>query len=118
MQAEYKIPYANSAAIEPAVRYIHSNYYKEAISIPHLAELCNISTVHLRNRFVQEFAMPPIRYINSLKMARAEDLLLSQLYTVSEVCYLSGYNDESYFCREFKKFFHVSPSNYKKASRQ
>ena len=45
-------------------------------------------------------------------MARAKDLLSSQFYTVREVCFLSGYNDESYFCREFKKTFNATPSEY------
>ena len=116
MQSEYKIPYANIKIIEPAINYIHSNYYKENISIEHLASLCGISSVHLRNTFNKRFAMSPIKYINDLKMTRAKELLNSQFYTVSEVCFLSGYNDESYFSREFKKHFKITPSEYAKAS--
>ncbi|MEE0898117.1 MAG: helix-turn-helix transcriptional regulator, partial [Acutalibacteraceae bacterium] len=54
----------------------------------------------------------PIKYINNLKMTRAKELLDSQFYTVSEICLLSGYNNESYFCREFKKHFEMTPSDY------
>ncbi len=114
MQFEYNIPYANFKVIEPAVNYIHSKYYKENISITYLAELCGISTVHLRNTFIKKFAISPIKYINDLKMIRAKELLSSQFYTVGEVCFLSGYNDESYFCREFKKHFNITPSEYMK----
>ena len=117
MQSEYNIPYSNSSIIQPAVDYIHSNYYKENISVTELANLCNISVVHLRNTFIKIFATSPIKYINSLKMSRAKELLTSGLYTVSDVCYLSGYNDESYFSREFKKFFNITPCEYAKASR-
>ncbi len=117
MQAEYTIPYTSYAIIEPAINYIHSNYYKENISVSHLASLCNISTVHLRNTFTKKFAMSPIRYINNLRMTRAKELLSSQFYTVSKVCFLSGYNDESYFCREFKKCFNITPSEYMKAAK-
>lgn len=116
MQAEYGLPYANSRIIEPAVNYIHQNYYKENISIAHLASLCGISTVHLRNTFIKRFAISPVQYIRGLKMARAKELLSSQFYSVSEVCFLSGYNDESYFCREFKKHFDVTPREYMKMS--
>lgn len=58
--------------------------------------------------------MPPIKYINNLKMTRAKELLSSGMYTVSEVCFLSGYKDESYFSREFKKHFNLSPREYTK----
>lgn len=114
MQAEYNLPYANPKIIEPAINYIHLNYYKENISVEHLASLCGISSVHLRNTFIKRFASSPIKYINELKMTRAKELLSSQFYTVSEVCFLSGYNDESYFCREFKKYFDMTPSEYMK----
>lgn len=118
MQSEYNIPYGNSSVIQPALEYIHSNYHRETISVAHLAELCNISTVHLSNTFVKIFAMPPIKYINTLKMARAGELLSSGMHTVKDVCFLSGYNDESYFSREFKKHFNATPSEYAKASRK
>lgn len=118
MQTEYNIPYTKSAIIEPAINYIHLNYYKENISIEYLASLCGISTVHLRNTFTKKFAVSPVKYINALRMTRAKELLGSQFYTVSEVCFLSGYNDESYFSREFKKQFNMTPGEYAKASRK
>ena len=118
MQSEYVIPYSNSSVIQPAIDYIHSNYFKENINILHLASLCNISVVHLRNCFIKTFAKPPIKYINSLKLTRAKELLESGMYTVSDVCFLSGYNDESYFSREFKKHFKNSPREYIKASQK
>ena len=52
------------------------------------------------------------------QMQQAKELLDSQFYTVSEICLLSGYNNESYFSREFKKHLGISPSEYAKASRQ
>ncbi len=118
MQSEYVIPYGNSSVIQPAIDYIHSNYYKENISVVHLASLCNISVVHLRNCFMKAFAVSPVKYINSLKLTRAKELLESGLYTVGDVCFLSGYHDESYFSREFKKVFKTSPKEYAKASRK
>ena len=112
MQSEYNLPYTNSKIIEPAIDYVHLNYYKENISIEHLASLCGISTVHLRNTFNKRFAVSPTKYINELKMTRARELLKSQFYTIREVCFLSGYNDESYFSREFKKRFGMTPNEY------
>jgi len=118
MQSEYVIPYSNSSVIQPAIDYIHSNYYKKNISVVHLSSLCDISVVHLRNCFIKAFAASPVKYINSLKLTRAKELLESGLYTVGDVCFLSGYNDESYFSREFKKSFKKSPKEYVKASRK
>lgn len=113
MQSEYTIPYSTSSVIQPAIDYIHSNYEKTTISVSHLASLCHISTVHLRNTFAKRFAMSPVKYINNLRIMRAKELLESGLYTVSEVCFLSGFHNESYFSREFKKVTGLSPTDYR-----
>ena len=96
------IPYSTSNIIQPAIYYILSNYFKESISIEHLKSLCNISTVHLRNSFIKAFALSPVKYINNLKFMSAKELLSSGLYTVNEVCFLSGFNNESYFVASLK----------------
>lgn len=116
MQSEYNSPYSKSNVIQPAIDYIALNYYKESISVEFLASLCKISSVHLRSLFMKRFATSPVKYINNLKMARARELLDSQFYSINDVCYLSGYNDESYFCREFKKHFDMTPSEYVKST--
>lgn len=117
MQTEYAIPYGTSQVIQPAIDYIHSNFHSENIQVSYLAKLCGISTEHLRTTFIKNFALSPIKYINNLKLTYAEELLSSQLYTIKEVCFMSGYNDESHFCREFKKRYKTTPYKYKQASR-
>lgn len=116
IQSEYNMPYVNSSIIQPAIDYIHTNYYKECISIAELAKMCNISSVYLCNCFTKRFSMSPTRYINTLKLNRAEEMLASNLYSIKNVCFLCGFNDLSYFSRIFKKKFGKSPRDYQKAS--
>lgn len=118
MQSEHNLPYANSKLLAPALEYIHSHYYKENISVESLAKMCGISTVHLRNTFLKRFGVPPVKYVNELKLSRAKELLLSRFYSASQACFLSGYNDESYFNREFKKRFGTTPGQFMKANSQ
>lgn len=117
LQKEYGLPYSRFSKIQPALDYIHSHYDKENISISYLASLCDMSTVYLRSHFVKNFGIPPIKYINDLKMQRAEELLASGQYAVREVCFLSGFFDESYFSREFSRHTGVSPKNYIKTAK-
>ena len=115
MQKEYLIPYKpnKNGTIDTAIKYIHSNYCTGTISIEKLACECNVSTAYLRKLFASRFGVSPIQYINNLKLTRAKELLESNMYTVTEVCFLSGYSDESYFSRKFKETTGVSPSEYK-----
>ena len=114
MQKEYSSPYKGTSLlkIQPAVDYIHENYTKDTINIAFLANLCGITTSHLRNVFIKNFGVSTLQYINNLKLNHAADLLASQIYRVREVCFLSCFHDESYFSREFKKHFDVSPREY------
>ena len=112
---EYNLGYIskyNSTILSPALDYIHQNYTYDNINIASLAEMCGISETYFRRIFNKIYGLSPIKYINSLKISRAKDLIASGMYTISEIAELSGFHDESYFSREFKKATGSSPSEY------
>ena len=104
--------------IKPAIDYIHHNYTKDNISIAELSHISSMSEVYFRRVFGKVMGISPIRYINNLKLSHAKELLETQMYSVSKVAELSGFHDESYFSREFKKHFNATPSEFIKASRK
>lgn len=102
----------NSDLIKPAVEHIHNEYTKGSINISNLSAMCGISETYFRRIFGKVYGVSPVKYINNLKIMRAKELLTSGIYTISEIALLSGFNDESYFSREFKKATGASPSEY------
>lgn len=108
------VPNAQSIVLSPAVDYISENYTYENISIDKLAQLCGISQVYLRRLFHLTYGTSPIRYINNLKLMRARELIDSGEYTIGKAAAMSGFFDASYFSREFKKEFGLSPMQYSK----
>ncbi|MBQ5911439.1 MAG: helix-turn-helix transcriptional regulator [Clostridia bacterium] len=118
MQSEYELNYISKSTISrlnPAIEYIHKEYTKNNISIPYLATLCNMSEVLFRRHFKNSMGLSPLRYINNLKIARAKELLNFGMCSVTEAAFLSGFHDECYFSREFKRATGVAPSIYKKS---
>lgn len=98
--------------LAPAIHYISENYSEREIPVGVLAELCGLSEAYFRRLFNGLYGLSPNRYIRSLKLQRAQALLQSGLFSVSEVCYLSGFRDESYFSREFRKQIGCPPRDF------
>ena len=115
MQTELNSNYISVSQKEKlanAVEYIHSHYLTEEISIAHLASLCNMSEAYFRRIFHNLYHTSPIKYINSLKIARAKELIISDTYSIREVATLSGFHDDCYFRKVFKRETTVSPNEY------
>ena len=99
--------------LKPALDYIKDNYTSEGISLPHLASLCGVSEVYLRRLFKRAFSESPTVYIRNMRMRYARELIISGEYTVTDASYLAGFNDVSYFSREYRKAFGTQPSKTK-----
>lgn len=56
------------------------------------------------------------RIYTELRITMAEKLLRRTDMSLSEISYLSGFNDSAYFCREFKKKYNMTPKSYRQAS--
>lgn len=115
MQDEYLADYvcsATSSMINTALEYIHTHYTDFEISIGALADMCGISEDYFRKIFKSSYGISPVKYINSLKVSYAKELLSSGMYSVTEVAQMSGFADASYFSREFKTHTGICPSQY------
>ena len=58
------------------------------------------------------FGFTPGDLIRTIRLKHAAELLRKNVLTVSEVSYQSGFNNRSYFYREFKKIYNTTPKNY------
>ena len=56
--------------------------------------------------------MPPVKYINSLKIKRACELLATNNFTVCEISQICGFENTYYFSNVFKNYIGVSPKRY------
>lgn len=92
------------------LEYIHRHYADSGLNVAALAELYGTSTTYFRRVFKQTCGVLPLKYVQNLRLKRAEDLLKSGYYTVSEAAYATGFSDPKYFSRFFKKERGVAPS--------
>lgn len=102
--------------IQKALHYM-SNHYNEALTVQGMAELVNLSDMYFGWLFKKETGMTFHKFLTSIRMNRAEEMLCSGEYKINEVAYACGFSDVFYFSRIFKEYHGHSPSNAVQAKR-
>lgn len=82
-------------------------------NVNQLSQLLNISTTQLYRRLKQLTGHTPVEFIRLIRLQKAHSLLGSGKNTVKEVCYLTGFNNLSYFIKCFKEQFGVTPASFR-----
>lgn len=97
--------------VQKAIKFIDYNYSGD-ISIRNVAASAGISRSHLYRLFMQHISMPPNEYLMRYRISKAAALLENGGLTVGEAAYSTGFSDQLYFSRVFKKYMGVPPSKY------
>lgn len=104
-------------AVDKAKRFI-IEHFKDHISTKDIAGIVGLSSSHLGFLFKRETGETITLYIESLRNKLAKELLETTAMTVKEIAYASGYEDQNYFSRIFKKLEGVSPLSYRQNCRK
>lgn len=99
--------------ITPALKYIN-NYYFENNPLTFYADLCNISLSSFKHLFTEVTKVPPLTYINTLRIENAKRYLTTTQMNISEIANAVGFEDSLYFSKVFKKYSGMSPSSFRK----
>lgn len=95
------------------VDYIH-NHYDEDMNLNTLCGLSNLSRSTFCILFKEWTGKTFNRYVTDLRILQAMILLKQPDLSVTDVCYSTGFNELSYFCRIFKKYTGISPTEFRK----
>lgn len=102
--------------VDQAVEHLRATTPRRT-SVESLAALVGLSPAHFGTLFRQQVGMPPVRYQNQLRMARARELLDSTDWLVSKISSDCGYEDPLYFSRQFVRTHGQSPTAYRSRAR-
>lgn len=100
--------------IEKVTSLIEENISSEQISAYFLAEQLCMSYSTFSRKIKAITGMTSKELIRKIKMKRAEKMLLSRKYTITEIAYELGFSNMSHFRQYFKEEFGVTPSGYLK----
>lgn len=102
----------HSDLIKKVVAYIRGNYMNK-ISLNDIAGYAEVSVSYLSKVFREEMDYNLSAYINQVRVENAKLFLISRGIPLTEVAYLSGFEDQSYFSKVFKKVTGATPGKYR-----
>lgn len=113
MKEALKTRSASGQPIVTAVRkYVDENYAYE-LTLASLASMFHLNETYLSGLFKQHAGVTFSEYITSLRMKKAGELLEESGLKLTDIAMLVGISSSSYFSTSFKKFYGMSPKEYR-----
>lgn len=105
--------YAKEDSLNKAIDFIKNNYDK-GIRIPDIANEVNMHRVSLYRLFKERLNISVEEYVQNYRMDKAIVTLLNSDLSITEIAASVGMFDYPHFCRQFKRYYGFTPSQYRK----
>lgn len=97
---------------EEIFKYINTRY-SEKIDLEALSEHFNFHPTHIIRIMKDKYGKTPIEILTEVRLTRSKYLLKHTNMTIIDIATEIGYADSSYFCKVFKKYTYMTPTNYR-----
>ena len=105
-----------SPAVSKALDFIAANY-TEPITLEEIAEAAGLSTFRIAHLLKETTGKTALQNIHYLRIQEARRLLEESDMSCTDISYETGFGDQSYFIKQFKKWMGITPAKYRKSCR-
>lgn len=107
------MPLSRTQRIVRAKRYM-DRAYEQPLNLHRLSQEAYLSKYHFLRVFKQTYRITPHQYLLRRRIDQARQFLRENELSVSEICYLTGFESPGSFSSLFKREVGMSPSQYRK----
>lgn len=93
-------------------------HYREPVSVDALARECGLSPSALHRQFKRVTALTPVQFQRQMRLQEANRLMVGEGLDATTAGSRVGYDDPSYFSREYRRFFGDPPRRHVERLRQ
>lgn len=99
---------------EPLFKYLkEEEYCLKNLDFHKMAEIMNMNPYYFHRLFSKTIGLTPQTYINALRVSKATTLLFNRSDSLTSIAQECGFYDQAYFSKQFKKYYGITPTNYK-----
>ncbi len=103
---------ADEKLIRNVLKTIEREISNSGFGVEDLSKAVGLSRTHLYRKLLDITGQRPVEFIRNLRLKKAAKLLQEEKFYVSEIAYMTGFSEMSYFRKIFKDFYGVSPSEF------
>jgi two-component system, response regulator YesN len=104
--------------VEKVKQYVETRFSDSQLSLSDLAVTLFLSPNYLRQLFSQETGISFVEYVTKVRMENAILLLKDPTLKIQDVAERVGFEEQRYFSSCFKKYHHMTPTEYREAIQQ
>lgn len=111
-------PYAQKLEVHGAAQRLRGyleDHYSEDLPLEQLSQLFSYSPSHLVRSFRKAYQVSPGQYVLQLRIRAALRLLSGTDLSVGRIGEEVGFRSSAYFIKQFKRFTHITPTEYRRA---
>lgn len=101
-----------SQIVQQAAAYIREHYY-EPLTLGVMAEKYHVENSYFSRRFSKEIGVSMLQYIAGVRIEKAKEAIRRGNTNLTEIAFMVGYDDYSYFNKVFRKTTGMSPRDYR-----
>ncbi len=107
-----QLPGKNSEVIRKAMKYI-SDHFPEPLTLEEVAGFVHLNPSYFSSMFKQSCGSSFKEYLNMVRIEESKRLLANTDYSLINIAIATGFEDQSYFSKVFKKHTGITPKQYR-----
>lgn len=109
---EIDIDTADARLLAKITDTVEAHIADSDFNVTRLQELLGLGSKLLYRKVKQMTGKTPVEFIRHIRMQRAAIMLREGRFSVSEVMYMVGFSNSSYFSKVFQKTYGITPAEY------
>jgi signal transduction histidine kinase/ligand-binding sensor domain-containing protein/DNA-binding response OmpR family regulator len=111
------LPERDHKLLKKAFSFVESNYHLENLNADQLADHLAMSKAQLYRKIKAITGVTPHGLIKNYRLNKAREMIAEGKFCISDIIYMTGFNNRTYFYRSYRELFGETPGEITKRAK-